>query len=66
MITVRMNQSVVMSKNIYYYLIAQLNTMITKNYFCFECGAILTTNEDKKLHDERELHKKTTEPKEEP
>ena len=40
--------------------------MITKSYFCFECGAILTTNEDKKQHDEWELHKKATEPKDEP
>ena len=40
--------------------------MITKSYFCFECGAILTTKEDKKQHDEWELHKKTTEPKDEP
>jgi DNA-directed RNA polymerase subunit RPC12/RpoP len=55
-----------MSKNIYYYLISQLKTMITKSYFCFECGAILTTKEDKKQHDEWELHKKTTEPKDQP
>jgi hypothetical protein len=66
MITVRMNQRFVMSKNIYYYLIAQHNTMITKSYFCFECGAILTTKEDKKQHDEWELHKKTTAPTDEP
>ena len=40
--------------------------MITKSYFCFECGAILTTKEDKKQHDEWELHKKTTESKDQP
>ncbi len=56
-----------MSKNIYYYLMAQHNTMITKSYFCFECGAILTTKEDKKQHEEwEELNKKTTAPKDEP
>ncbi len=55
-----------MIKNIYYYLISQHNSMITKSYFCFECGAILTTKEDKKQHEEWELNKKTTAPKDEP
>jgi hypothetical protein len=54
-----------MGKNIYYCIIAQLNTMITKSYFCFECGAILTTKEDKKQHEEWELNKKTTAPNDE-
>ncbi len=62
----RMKQSVEMSKNIYYCSIVQNNTMITKSYFCFECGAILTTKEDKKQHEEWELHKKTTAPIDEP
>ena len=51
------------SKNIYYYFMTQNNTLITKSYFCFECGAILTTKEDKKQHEEWELNKKTTAPK---
>jgi hypothetical protein len=25
--------------------------MITNNYFCFECGAIMTTKENKKQHE---------------
>jgi hypothetical protein len=33
---------------------------ITKSYFCFECGAIMTTKEDKKQHELIELGKKKT------
>jgi DNA-directed RNA polymerase subunit RPC12/RpoP len=36
--------------------------MITKSYFCFECGAILTTKEDKTQHEEWELTKKASMP----
>ena len=61
--SVEMKSIVETSKNIYYCPVAQHNTMITKSYFCFECGAILTSKEDKKQHDEWELHKKTTESK---
>ena len=32
---------------------------ITNSYFCFECGAIMTTKEDKKQHELIELNKKT-------
>jgi hypothetical protein len=32
---------------------------ITNSYFCFECGAIMTTKEDKKQHEKVELSIKT-------
>ena len=32
---------------------------ITNSYFCFECGAIMTTKEDKKQHELIEMDKKT-------
>lgn len=32
---------------------------ITNSYFCFECGAIMTTKEDKKQHELIESNKKT-------
>jgi hypothetical protein len=32
---------------------------ITNSYFCFECGAIMTTKEDKKQHELIEMGKKT-------
>ncbi|MER5174383.1 MAG: hypothetical protein ABJB76_01975 [Candidatus Nitrosocosmicus sp.] len=32
---------------------------ITNSYFCFICGSIMTTEEDKKQHDLVELGKKT-------
>ncbi len=32
---------------------------MTNSYFCFECGAIMTTKEDKKQHEKFELDKKT-------
>ena len=32
---------------------------ITNSYFCFECGAIMTTKEDKKQHEMIEVGKKT-------
>ena len=31
---------------------------ITNSYFCFECGAIMTTKEDKKQHELIEMGKK--------
>jgi hypothetical protein len=31
---------------------------ITNSYFCFECGAIMTTKEDKKQHEMIEMGKK--------
>ncbi len=33
-------------------------TTITNSYFCFECGAIMTTKEDKKQHELIEMGKK--------
>ena len=30
---------------------ADLKTKLTSNYFCFDCGAVLTTLEDKKQHE---------------
>jgi hypothetical protein len=39
--------------------------MITKSFFCLECGAILTTKEDKKQHEEWELEKKSSTPNDE-
>ncbi len=30
---------------------ADLKTRLTSNYFCFDCGAVLTTLEDKKQHE---------------
>jgi hypothetical protein len=32
---------------------------ITNSYFCFECGAIMTTKEDKKQHEKVESSIKT-------
>jgi hypothetical protein len=32
---------------------------LTNSYFCFECGAIMTTKEDKKQHEMIEVGKKT-------
>ncbi len=32
---------------------------ITNSYFCFECGAIMTTEEDKNQHELIESNKKT-------
>lgn len=34
-------------------------TRLTSNYFCFDCGAVLTTIEDKKQHDLIEIERKT-------
>jgi hypothetical protein len=34
-----------------------LKHMITNSYFCFRCGAIMTTKEDQKHHDIFELNK---------
>ena len=31
--------------------------IITNSYFCFKCGAIMTTKEDKKQHEYFELNK---------
>ncbi|MDF0680266.1 MAG: hypothetical protein P0116_04810 [Candidatus Nitrosocosmicus sp.] len=33
-------------------------TRLTSNYFCFDCGALLTTIEDKKQHDLIEVERK--------
>ena len=33
-------------------------TRLTSNYFCFDCGAVLTTIEDKKQHDLIEIERK--------
>ena len=33
-------------------------TGITSNYFCFDCGAVLTTIEDKKQHELVEIERK--------
>ncbi len=38
---------------------SDLSESITNSYFCFECGAIMTTKEDKKQHEKFELDKKT-------
>ena len=35
--------------------------MMTNSYFCFECGAIMTTTEDKIQHEVLESSKKTGE-----
>jgi predicted mannosyl-3-phosphoglycerate phosphatase (HAD superfamily) len=35
-----------------------LKTRLTSNYFCFECGAVLTTIEDKKQHELFEIERK--------
>jgi hypothetical protein len=37
----------------------EFHSKITGSYFCFDCGAIMTTNEDKKQHELFESHKKT-------
>ena len=37
---------------------ADLKTKLTSNYFCFDCGAVLTTMEDKKQHDLIEIERK--------
>ena len=34
-------------------------TRLTSHYFCFDCGAVLTTIEDKKQHDLIEIERKT-------
>jgi hypothetical protein len=39
----------------------QSNMMITNSFFCFKCGAILTTEENKKQHEIFELNKKNIE-----
>lgn len=33
-------------------------TGLTSNYFCFDCGAVLTTIEDKKQHESIEIERK--------
>ena len=33
-------------------------TGLTSNYFCFDCGAVLTTMEDKKQHELVEIERK--------
>ena len=33
-------------------------TGLTSNYFCFDCGAVLTTTEDKKQHELIEIERK--------
>ena len=33
-------------------------TRLTSNYFCFECGSVLTTLEDKKQHELIEIERK--------
>ncbi len=38
---------------------SDLSGMITNSYFCFECGAIMTTKEDKKQHEKVESSIKT-------
>jgi hypothetical protein len=38
---------------------ADLSESITNSYFCFECGAIMTTKEDKKQHEKIESSIKT-------
>jgi hypothetical protein len=35
------------------------NSKITGSYFCFECGAIMTTKEDKRQHELFETNKKS-------
>jgi len=35
-----------------------LKTRLTSNYFCFDCGAVLTTIEDKKQHALIEIERK--------
>ena len=35
-----------------------LKTRLTSNYFCFDCGAVLTTIEDKKQHELIEIERK--------
>src|SRR5919112_1534339 len=35
------------------------NSKMTGSYFCFECGAIMTTKEDKRQHKLLESHKKS-------
>ena len=37
---------------------AYLKTKLTSNYFCFDCGAVLTTLEDKKQHELFEIETK--------
>jgi hypothetical protein len=37
---------------------ADLKTKLTSNYFCFDCGAVLTTIEDKKQHELIEIERK--------
>jgi hypothetical protein len=34
-------------------------TVLTSNYFCFDCGAVLTTVVDKKQHELFEIERKT-------
>jgi hypothetical protein len=38
---------------------SDLPSTITNSYFCFECGAIMTTKEDKKQHEKIESSIKT-------
>jgi hypothetical protein len=38
---------------------SDLPYMITNSYFCYECGAIMTTKEDKKQHEKVESSIKT-------
>ena len=37
----------------------EYNSKLTGSYFCFECGAIMTTKEDKSQHDLFESHEKS-------
>ena len=37
---------------------ADLKTKLTSNYFCFDCGAVLTTLDDKKEHELFEIETK--------
>jgi len=39
--------------------IHESNSKITGSYFCFECGAIMTTREDKRQHELFESNKKS-------
>ncbi len=36
---------------------ADFKTNLTSNYFCFDCGAVLTTIEDKKQHELIEIER---------
>jgi hypothetical protein len=50
-------QDIINNKQFQNFPNSDLKHMITNSYFCFRCGAIMTTKEDQKHHEIFELNK---------